>query len=211
MSKEWILNTTMNRFQLNFKRNVGATSYEIRKCSPKKVVEWEEYYYKNVRAKEHIIELGKKLFIKISEIVKYEVDSITEKDCIDYMINLVINRTFDGYKNEINTIYGIIEKEIGIKPEPAPDEWDRIYNVDFYIKVKDKYIGIQIKPVDKNIQISQIFKEKELQKRSHEKFKKNFVGNVYYVFSETRNGKKYIQNIEVLQEIKAEIIRLQNL
>lgn len=35
MSKEWTLNSTMNRFQLNFKRNVGVTSDEIRKCNPK--------------------------------------------------------------------------------------------------------------------------------------------------------------------------------
>jgi hypothetical protein len=31
--------------------------------------------------------------------------------------------------------------------EPAPDEWDRLYNVDFSIEVNGKYIGIQIKPV----------------------------------------------------------------
>jgi hypothetical protein len=30
MAKEWILNSVMNRFQLNFKRNVGAVAYEIR-------------------------------------------------------------------------------------------------------------------------------------------------------------------------------------
>ncbi|MGD9732582.1 MAG: MjaI family restriction endonuclease [Desulfamplus sp.] len=36
MAKEWILNSVLNRFQLNFKRNVGAVSEEIRKCSPKK-------------------------------------------------------------------------------------------------------------------------------------------------------------------------------
>ena len=33
MAKEWILNSAMNRFQLNFKRNVGPTSESIRwKC-----------------------------------------------------------------------------------------------------------------------------------------------------------------------------------
>ena len=35
MAKEWILNSATNRFQLNFERNVGATSESIRKCSPK--------------------------------------------------------------------------------------------------------------------------------------------------------------------------------
>ena len=35
MPKEWILNSAMNRFQLNYKRNVGATSQSIRECEPK--------------------------------------------------------------------------------------------------------------------------------------------------------------------------------
>lgn len=29
MAKEWILNSVMNRFQLNFKKNVGPTSESI--------------------------------------------------------------------------------------------------------------------------------------------------------------------------------------
>ena len=52
---------------------------------------------------------------------------------------------------EIKTIYGQLEKELGVKIEPAPDEWDRRYNVDFFIKIKEKYIGIQIKPVNQGI------------------------------------------------------------
>ena len=46
MPKEWILNSATNRFQLNFSRNVGKVSEEIRKCAPKDKKEWEEYYYK---------------------------------------------------------------------------------------------------------------------------------------------------------------------
>ncbi len=64
MAKEWILNIAMNRFQLNFKRNVGPTSESIRKCSPKTLEEWREYYFTNVKPKENIEELGKKLYVK---------------------------------------------------------------------------------------------------------------------------------------------------
>ncbi len=67
MAKEWILNSAMNRFQFNFKRKVGAVSAAIRKCSPKNIKEWEDYYYKNVRSKEYIEELGKKLYVKITD------------------------------------------------------------------------------------------------------------------------------------------------
>ncbi len=64
MAKEWILNSAMNRFQFNFSRNVGKVSEEIRKCSPKTLEEWKQYYLKNVRKKEHIEELGRRLFVK---------------------------------------------------------------------------------------------------------------------------------------------------
>jgi len=88
MAKEWILNSVMNRFQLNFKRNVGATSESIRKCSPKTLEEWREYYFNNVKSQAHIEDLGRKLYIKISEVILSEVNEVTEQDCIDYMIQI---------------------------------------------------------------------------------------------------------------------------
>lgn len=126
-------------FQLNFKRNVGPISESIRQCSPKTLDGWRKYYFKNVRPKEHIEELGKKL----------------------------------------------------------------------YIKIKEKYIGIQIKPVNQGIQLSQIFKKKDLQLKSHKKFTKEFGGKVFYIFSSKSLEKKVIMNIEVIQEIKQEIERLE--
>jgi MjaI restriction endonuclease len=211
MPKEWILNSVMNRFQLNFKRNVGATSESIRKCSPKTLVEWEEYYFKNVKPKEHIAELGKKLYVKITEVVQSELDDITEQDCIDYMVNLVINRTFDGYMTEIETIYGQLEKILEIKIEPAPDEWDRLFNVDFYIKIGEKYLGLQIKPVNEGIQLPEIYKERAIQEETHLKFTEVFGGKVFYVFSAKINGKKEIVNKEIIDEIKLEVERLKKL
>jgi len=208
MAKEWILNSAMNRFQLNFKRNVGPTSESIRQCAPRTIDEWRDYYFKNVRSREHIEELGRKLYVKITEVIQAEVEEITEQDCIDYMVQLVIDRTFDGYMTEIKTIYGQLEKELQVKIEPAPDEWDRLFNVDFFIRIKDNYIGIQIKPVNQGIQLSQIFKEKELQLKTHEKFTKQFGGRVFYVFSSNVGERKEIRNIEVIANIKQEIARL---
>jgi hypothetical protein len=208
MAKEWILNSAMNRFQLNFKRNVGPTSDSIRQCAPKTKDEWKDYYFKNVRSKEHIEELGRKLYVKITEVIQSEVADISEEDCIDYMLQLVIDRTFDGYMTEIKTIYGQLEKELNMKIEPAPDEWDRLFNVDFFIKISEKFIGIQIKPVNQGIQLSQIFKEKDLQAKSHEKFTKLYGGKVFYVFSSKVEGVKRIKNKEVIAEIRQEIEHL---
>ena len=146
MAKEWILNSAMNRYQLNFKRNVGPTSESIRKCSPKNLDEWRKYYFKNVKSKEHIEELGKKLYVKITEVIQSEVAELNEQDCIDYMIQLVIDRTFDGYMTEIQTVYGQLQKLLNVPIEASPDEWDRLFNVDFFIKIEIK----PQKPVSKN-------------------------------------------------------------
>lgn len=51
MAKEWILNQSMNRWGLNKKNSVGPVSELIRKCAPKKLDEWEIYYYFNANPK----------------------------------------------------------------------------------------------------------------------------------------------------------------
>ena len=209
MAKEWILNSAMNRFQLNFKRNVGAVSEAIRKCAPKSVGDWKKYYFTNVRSKKHIEELGKKLHIKITEVISAEVEDITEEDCIKYLYNMVINRTFDGYMTEIKTIYGQLQKILGIKIEPAPDEWDRLFNVDFFIKIKDKYIGLQIKTAGGVSHIPEIFKEGAIQAATHKEFTEKFGGKVFYIISIKEGNTKKIHNTEVIQEIEDEIKRLQ--
>ena len=189
-------------------RNVGPTSESIRKCSPKTVEEWRTYYFTNVKSKEHIEELGRKLYVKITEVIQSEVATVTEQDCIDYLLQLVIDRTYDGYITEIQTVYGQLQKILGVEIQPAPDEWDRLFNVDFFIKIGEKFIGLQIKPVNSGIQLSEIFKEYNLQAETHKKFTEDFGGKVFYLFSAKVNEKKEIQNKEVIEEIKAEINRL---
>ena len=211
MAKEWILNSAMNRFQLNFKRNVGAVSEAIRNCQPGNINEWENFYFKNIRDKQHIMELGKKLYVKITEVIHSEVEEITEEDCINYMLNMVINRTYDGYETEIKTIYGKMEHLLNTKISAAPDEWDRKYNVDFFIEINGNYIGLQIKPVSNVSQIPQIFKERNIQEATHKKFIKKYGGAVFYIYSLKENGKKEIANMGVVEEIIKEMERLKSL
>jgi len=208
MPKEWILNSATNRFQLNFKRNVGAVSEAIRKCAPRTLEEWRDYYFKNVKPKEHIEELGRKLYIKITEVIAAEVEEVTEEDCIQYMIQLVIDRTYDGYTTEIRTVYGQLQSDLGVKIELAPDEWDRLYNVDFFIKIGDKYIALQIKPASGVSHIPEIFKERNQQAATHQKFTERYGGKVFYVISVKEGTNKVIVNREVIEEIRAEIKRL---
>ena len=208
MAKEWILNSAMNRFQLNFSRNVGSVSEAIRKRSPKQIEDWGKYYFKNVRSKEHIEELGRKLYVKITEVIVAEVEDIREEDCIKYMFEMVINRTYKGYVTEIQTIYGQLQEILKVKIEPAPDEWDRLYNVDFFIKVKETCIGLQIKPASGVSHIPEIFKERSLQEATHERFTKKYGDKVFYIISVKAGDNKKIQNVEVIEEIAAEITRL---
>lgn len=106
-TKEFVLNYSMNRWQLNFKRNVGPTSESIRQCAPRSLTEWRDYYYSNVRSKDHIDKLGKELFYHVVNDLPDEkryhpelLESITEQDCIEYMHRIVIDRTYEGYSKE---------------------------------------------------------------------------------------------------------------
>ena len=97
----------MNRWQLNFKKNVGPTSASVRICNPTSKEEWRQYYYTNIRSYEHITDLGKRLFMHISTVLPLEkrfhpdlIAIITEQDCINYMHIVVIDRVFAGFAKE---------------------------------------------------------------------------------------------------------------
>jgi hypothetical protein len=198
------------RWQLNCPKQVGKVAEQIRRCMPKSVEDWEEYYYARVFPREHLEALGRKLYIKVTEVCAAEIKSITEQDCIDFVVNLVIKRTYDGYQSEVQTVYGQLQQLLGVTIEPAPDEWDRLYNVDFFIQVKGSYIGLQIKPAG-HPYITQIINELEFQRQTHDRFTQKHGGHVFYVISMKEGGKKVIANLEVVEEIRAEIERLNTL
>ena len=208
----------MNRWGLNKAHSVGSTSELIRTCAPTTYNEWEEFYFTKATQKKkgglkitrkYIDSLGQTLYIKLSEVVQNELVSISEEECIDYAYNLVLNRTYEGYKTEIETIYGQLEGTVERKIEPAPDNWDRTYCVDFFIKVNSKFLGIQIKPIASGQALNQ-YQWVEMHKVNHAKFEKDFGGKVFFVYStKSSTGSKKIYNTEVIDQIKDEILRLQ--
>lgn len=215
--RETLLNYGMNRWGFNKAHSVGSTSELIRACAPSGYEEWEEFYFTQATQKkknglnitrEYIRELGQSLYVKLSEVVQNELCSITEEECIDYAYNLVLNRTYEGYRTEIDTIYGQLEGILKTKIEPAPDEWDRVYSVDFFIKINDKYIGIQIKPIASGQALNQ-YQWIEMHRVNHERFENKYGGRVFFVYSaKSSTGKKTIYNTEVIEQIREEIIRL---
>jgi hypothetical protein len=214
---ETLLNYGLNRWGLNKAYSVGALSELIRSCAPNEYEEWEEFYFTKGKQKkknginitrEYITGLGQTLYIKLSEVVQSELAAITEEECIEYAYNLVLRRTYDGYRTEIETIYGQLESAVERKIEPAPDNWDRAYSVDFFIQVKDKFIGIQIKPIASGQALNQ-YQWIEMHMVNHQKFESEFGGKVFFVYStKSTTGKKKIHNIEVIDQIRAEIERL---
>jgi hypothetical protein len=100
---------------------VGTVSLWIKECDPKTIKEWESFYFKRLNEmlnqkgidllpQEYIRDLGRKLYTKITEVLQAEIEEVTEGDCLQYIYNLVINRTFEGYQTEIKTIYGKLQR-----------------------------------------------------------------------------------------------------
>ena len=182
---------------------------------------YNSYYLKisdDEKISDDLLELRNEIFnkyfknriftIKITERISAEVEDITEENCIGHVYKRAIGRTYDGYQSEIRTIYGQLQQALGVKVEPALDEWDRRYNVDFFIEINGKYIGLRIKPTTFKHTFED-YKWKEMQEISHRKFQEKFGGKVFTVFSVKEGKKKVIHNPKVIEEIRKEIERLE--
>jgi len=76
----------------------------------------------------------KKYFGEYTSLSKPKCWDLDKKDMDSPSEYMVLLSTFDGYITEIQTVYGQLEHILGLKIEPAPDQWDRLYNVDFFIQ-----------------------------------------------------------------------------
>jgi len=112
--KEKVLNYACQTYQLSRPNKVGAVMALIRECQPKSIEEWEKLYFEKAHTdgqspvkitKEILKELGERLYVKITEIVIPEwqeaFNQLTLADCIDYIYNLTINRTYQDVLKEI--------------------------------------------------------------------------------------------------------------
>ncbi len=96
-------------------------------------------------------ELGERLYDKITEVVIPEwqdaFSQLTEQDCIDYIFNLTINRTYDGYIREKSVVNdGLARLFPEITFEESDPELDHAGDIDYIAHVGNNAIGIQIKP-----------------------------------------------------------------
>ena len=218
--KEKVLNYTNQTYHLTRPYKVGMVMSLIRECQPKTFEEWEDFYfekaYTNTKtpikvSKETLEELGERLYVKVTEIIIPEwteaFRQITLLDCIDYIYNLTINRTYDGFLREKSVVYNNLAK---IFPEvefvESEPKLDHAGDIDYLGWVGDKAFGIQIKPVTAQFSFSN-YSPSERMKASFIEFERNFGGKVFIIFSEDDK----IKNEEILKEIESEIEKLKKL
>jgi len=215
--KEKVLNYATQTYQLSRPNKVGTVMALIRECQPKTFEQWEHWYFENANTdgktptkitKESLEELGERLYVKIKEIVIPEwteaFNQLTLQDCVDYIFNLTINRTYDGFIREKSVIEDNLAKEFpNVKFEESDPELDHAGDIDYLGWVGDKAFGIQIKPVTAKANFGN-YSATERMKASFTDFTKKFGGKVFVVFSIDDK----IKNEDVVEQIGEEIKRL---
>ena len=215
--KEKVLNYTCQTYQLSRPNKVGAVMALIRECQPKSIEEWEKWYFENANTttknptkitKETLEELGERLHTKIIEIVIPEwteaFSQLTKQDCIDYIVNLTINRTYDGYIREKSVVEDNLAKIFPtVRFEESDPELDHAGDIDYLGWVNDTAFGIQIKPITANANFGN-YSATDRMKASFNAFTEQYTGKVFVIFS----IKEGIANQDIIDVIKVEIKRL---
>ena len=215
--KEKVLNYATQTYQLSRPNKVGTVMALIRECQPKTFEQWEQWYFQNAQTdgkspakitKESLEELGERLYVKIKEIVIPEwteaFNLLTLQDCVSYIFNLTINRTYDGYIREKSVIEDNLAKVFpNIRFEESDPGLDHAGDIDYLGWIGDKAFGIQIKPVTAKANFGN-YSATERMQASFKDFATKFGGQVFVVFSVDDK----IKNEEVIDQIAYEIRRL---
>ena len=215
--KEKVLNYTSNTYQLTRPKKVGAVMALIRECQPKSFEEWESFYFEKAFTKtkepikvtkEVLTELGQRLYEKITQVVIPEwteaFSQITLQDCIDFVYEVTIPRTYDGFIREKSVVNDNLAKKFpDIKFEESDAELDHAGDIDYLGWVGERAFGIQIKPITAQSNFGN-YSVSERMKASFEDFTERFGGKVFIIFCE----KEEIKNNEIIGQIAEEIERL---
>jgi hypothetical protein len=217
--KEHILNYACQRYQLSRPAKVGAVMALIRECQPGTIAEWEQWYFDNASTEgntktritgDSLKELGERLYIKITEVIIPEWEAafreLTLQDCIDYIRNLAINRTYDGFVREKSVVNNVLSKIFpNVEFTESDPQLDHSGDIDYVVKVGNKALGIQVKPVTAKSNFGS-YSATERMRNSFNNFEATFGGKVFIVFSLDGD----IVNQDIIEQIRKEIERLSN-
>ena len=165
---------------------------------------------KFIKSKPEILdELGERLYEKITQVVIPEwtaaFQDLTLNDCIDYIHNLTIRRTFDGYLREKSVVNDGLAKHFPkVKFVESDTDLDHAGDIDYLGFVGKYAFGIQIKPVTARSNFGN-YSVTERMKANFKDFENKYKGKVFIIFS--LDGE--IANKEVLQLIEKEIERIE--
>ena len=215
--KEKVLNYACQTYQLSRPNKVGAVMALIRECQPKTIDEWEKWYFKKAFTEsknpikitpEILTELGERLHEKITEVVIPEWQAafteLSLQDCKDYIYNLTINRTYDGFVREKSVVNDGLAKHFpDVRFVESDNDLDHAGDIDYLGFVGDKAFGIQIKPITAKANFGN-YSVSERMKNNFLDFEKKYQGKVFIIFSLAGE----IGNTEVIKEIGMEIKRL---
>lgn len=221
--KEKVLNFTSNNYHLTRPKKVGEVMAMIRECQPKSFDEWKKYYFEKAYTKtkisikvtkEILDELGQRLYEKITEVVIPEwtaaFKEITLQDCIEYIYEVTLCRTYDGFISEKSIVNDDLVKRFPeVKFVESDADLDHAGDIDYIGYVNDKAFGIQIKPVTIKSNVTKPISER--MRANFDEFEEKYGGKVFTIISATINDKKEIVNKEILEEIRKEIDRLKKL
>jgi len=215
--KEKVLNYACQTYQLSRPNKVGAVMSLIRECQPKTIDEWKKWYFGKAFTEgktpikitpEVLQELGERLYEKITEVVipEWQVafSELSLKDCKDYIYNLTIQRTYDGFIREKSVVNDGLAKHFPeVRFVESETDLDHAGDIDYLGYVGKYAFGIQIKPITAKANFGN-YSASERMKANFSDFEKKYKGKVFIVFS--LDGE--IGNKEVIKEIEKEIKRL---
>ncbi|MBI5254502.1 MjaI family restriction endonuclease [Candidatus Falkowbacteria bacterium] len=215
--KEKVLNYACQTYHLSRPNKVGAVMALIRECQPKTIEEWEKWYFAKAFTESKnpikitlqiLAELGARLHEKITEVVIPEwqaaFSELSLQDCKDYIKNLTINRTYDGFIREKSVVNDGLAKHFSdVRFVESDNDLDHAGDIDYLGLVGGKAFGIQIKPITAKANFGN-YSVSERMKNNFLDFEKKYQGKVFIVFS--LDGE--IGNTEVIKDIEAEIKRL---
>ena len=216
-NKEFLLNYANRRWGLTKTSKVGEVMALIRECQPKSWTEWEDWYFSNALTKtkepqpvsrKSLEELGVRLYEKLVGMVypqmREAMRCITKEDCIDYIYQITICRTYDGFLTEKSVIYDNLAKHFpNVVFEETSPELDHAGDIDYIGRINDKAFGIQVKPVTAHANLGNYDVSARME-QSFRSFEQEYGGKVFIVFSTDDR----VRNEEVYESISKEIDRL---
>lgn len=209
MGIEYHLNMAVTRFGLNKKKVIGNVNEMISEAMPLTENEWKSFYYQHYKNESELHEIGIKLYQKIQDNIIPEIYAITENDCINYMKNLVIRRTFEGRRTRfliLNTeLLKGTGKEFNYLPDHEEDWRFRTYQIDYYHYDKERNILIGIKVAPLSLLTSQniyAIKTREDIEHTHRDSEEKNVGYFFILYYENKGRLVKISNQEIIEKIR---------